>query len=120
MTGVQTCALPISEFSTGVISGSASFTRSEFANKTIGYYKNGSYFETIADNTGTYSIDTEIGDSLIMGIPFESSLISAAIEEGSKFGQANGLIKRIDRATLYLTKSGACKIGSDNGTLYQV
>mgnify|MGYP000985175923 CR=1 FL=1 len=89
-----------------------------FADKTVGYYVNGIYGEVIADSSGVFTIPYEIGDDVVYGLPYDSYLETSQIEEGSKFGKATGLIKRIDRAAIYLTKSGNCYIGANNGSLY--
>lgn len=106
---------------TGTQDGTNDYTVARFANKTVGIYNNEDYVEVEADSTGKFTNPNEtIGGSVLAGIPYESRLITCQIEEGSRFGSANGLIKRIDRATLYLTKSGSCKVGTNNGSIYAV
>jgi hypothetical protein len=107
--------------STGTVNGNNTYTVSNFANKTVGIYNNETYIEVVANGSGTYTNPSEIiGSTVMAGIPYESRLITAQIEEGSKFGSANGLMKRVDRITLYLTKSGSCKVGTNNGSMYTV
>lgn len=106
---------------TGTVNGSNTYTFSKFANKTVGIYNNETYTEVLADGSGNIvNANETIGSSILIGIPYESRLTTSQIEEGSKYGKATGAIKRIDRATLFLTKSGTCKIGANNGTLYTV
>lgn len=112
--------LDLCTISSGVSDGSQDFTIAKYASMTVGYYSNGVYGEVDTDSSGNFSIPTSTGALIIIGIPYKGRLVTADINENSKFGQANGLIKRIDRATIYLTKSGKCKIGTDNGQLYTV
>jgi hypothetical protein len=112
--------LDFAQYSVGVTDGPSTFTYLPFADKTVGYYSGGVYAESLADELGQFTIETTIGASIIYGLPYKGKLITSDINEGSKYGQANGLIKRIDRATIYLTKSGKCKVGSNNGSMYPV
>lgn len=99
--------------------GTVSITDTRFASKLIGYYMGENYGEVTANASGVMVFPiiptTMLFAFLTYGLPFESTLKTSYINEGSKYGDANGLIKRIDRVTLNLTKSGACTVGSDNG-----
>lgn len=106
---------------TGTVNGTNTYTALKYANLTVGYYVNDVYATATANGSGVFSVLNEtIGSTVIYGIPMVSSLTTAPVEEGSKYGSSNGLIKRVDRATIYLTKSGKFKIGGTDGTQFTV
>lgn len=71
-----------------------------------------------ADSLGQILLSNPDNEIYVAGLRFKSRLTTVPINYASRFGQAVGLIKRVDRAEVGVTKSGRFYIGTNTGELF--